>query len=220
MIITTKRHPLRYGVDIFATVLGWVVFFIIFVSGILTLLRGETSGPDVPFLPSSLVASLGTVGGYILLMVCFSILLIIWAKYNQRRFAGVDRRKPPAPVDLAQLCTSFGVSQNQLGAVQTARFIVVAHDGAGEISTIRAIDEALKTRALKRARLPQSAVQRQSVAPVAAASLKHAKTDDKSAYTVPRNWFFLDPKSPIIYVAGTSWADQRDAYGVSKIIPA
>jgi len=209
MIITTKRRPLHHFFDILLTALGWAVFIIIFGGGILALLRDDARGPDVLFLPSKLVDSIGTVAGYMLLMLIFTVCLIVWAKYNQHRFAGVDRRKPPAPLVAAQLCASFGVSEKQYGDMQIARFLVVAHDNAGEIRSVRAVDEKLKLRANKRASFLKNVTEETATAQsdIVDAALPAAQAKKQS-----NRWFFLDPKVPVRYSSDYSWAEQRGSY--------
>jgi len=207
MIITTKRRPLRYFFDVALTAGGWISFFIMFGAGIVALLRDETRGPDALFLPSKLTDSISTVAGYVVLMLCFTLFLIIWARYNQFRFAGVDRRKPPAPLSAAQLQTSFGVSEKQLDDMQSARFIVVAHDDDGAIRAIRTVDEALKMRALRRVHLdvPSPEV-------VAEPAQPPVKGSGNVVPPLAQKWSFLDPKYSVGYVSGTTWACQNNAY--------
>jgi len=203
MIISTRRRRPQHYFDIVLTVFGWAAFIIMFGAGTLALLRDEVRGPGALLLPSSLADSISTVTGYVLLMLGFTVLLIIWAKYNQHRFAGVDRRKPPAALVAAQLRASFGVSEKQFDDMQTARFIVMAHDDDGAIRAIHTIDETLKLRANQRGVLPQQETGTSTI-------------DVQSSNTV--HWFFLDPLSSIRYMPGHSWADQRYAYERSQFV--
>jgi|GEM_PF-875399 len=200
MIISTKRRPFRHFFDIVLTAAGWLFFFSLFGAGILALLRDEKRGPDVILLPSQLTDSISTVAGYVLLMLAFTVFLILWAKYNQKRFSGIDRRKPPSPLVADQLRSSFGISDKQLQDMQTSRFIVMAHHDDGKIRTIRAVDEELKMRANQRAQLPV-----QSMDP-------DQEKEPLKKLTKQPHWFFLDPKLSIHYHPNHSWLDQARPY--------
>jgi len=145
MIIKTKRRFIQHFFDIVLTAFAWFIFILFFGGGILALLRDEIRGSNPIFIPSQLSQSFSSLTGYILLMLGFATFLILWAKYNQYRFAGVDRRKSAAPLEAAQLQSSFGVSQQQLTNMQTSRFIVMKHEEDGRISDIHCLDEELKT---------------------------------------------------------------------------
>jgi len=212
MIITTKRRPLQHFFDIVLTALGWIAFVIMFGAGILALLRDEVRGPDALFLPSSLADSISTVAGYVLLMLGFTVFLIVWAKYNQHRFAGVDRRKPPAPLEAVQLCASFGVSEKQFDDMQAARFIAVAHDDDGAIVAVRTVDEELKLRANRRGELPAQ------VTVISTPEVEASETVDVKLKQPSRQWFFLDPQSSIRYMSGHSWANQLHAYKRTQLV--
>jgi len=167
MIIATKRSRFRYFFDILLTTLGWVVFFFLFASGILAVLRGERNdGPEVPLVPPLLLPSVSTVLGYGVVMVLFAALLIGWAKYNQRRFAGVDRRRPPPPLSQMQLCDSFGISHAQLDHTQEAQVMIVHHDDDGIIRSIEVVDENTTSLSKPPATKPRSLNMTASISPI------------------------------------------------------
>jgi len=211
MIIKTKRTRFRFIFDVLLTILGWAIFVDIFAFGILAMWRDEIGGPDVLFLPSALSANMMSVVGYIVLMGCFSIWLIIWAKYNQHRFAGVDRRKPPAPLVASQLLASFGVSEDQLGLMQTSRSLVVTHKQDGSIQTIEQfLDQVCSGFRIK------NCGEKQTVETQVSDSIESDSALAQADEEKPRQKTLLSPAQFVVhYVPDTSWARQYNAYNAS-----
>jgi len=91
-------------------------------------------------LPAQLLDSVTTILGYLLSLVVSAAILIGWAKYNQYRFAGKDRRKPPLPLTAERLCTSFAVSAVRLKQAQHAQAMVIDHDEEGAVVDLGVLD--------------------------------------------------------------------------------
>jgi len=142
MIITTQRTRAGYFLDVLLTALGWLIFFLLFIVGIVAIIRAEMQGPDAPFLPPLLLSSIHTLLSYMVIVVAFAIILMLWAKYNQYRSAGKNRRKPPSPLTRERLCASFSVSDRQIDEMQGERVLRVEHAGDGAILAIQPLDVA------------------------------------------------------------------------------
>ncbi|MFJ4292659.1 poly-beta-1,6-N-acetyl-D-glucosamine biosynthesis protein PgaD [Cupriavidus sp. NPDC089707] len=136
MIIRTRRAPLRWAFDAVLTALAWIGFFYLFASGIRDILLEASSGPDVPFW-SALMPTMGTLSVYVLVGVFNGVVLLLWALYNQFRFAGMDRRKPLPPLGDDELVASFGLPGQRVEALQQAKAAVIDHDHDGGIAGVR-----------------------------------------------------------------------------------
>jgi len=198
MIIVTKPHHPRYLLAVLLTILGWIAFFFLFGSGIVDILIGEVRGPDAPWLPPLLLASMNTVIGYVVFVLAGTLLLFIWAKYNQIRFIGKDRRKFLAPLSREEFRARFGLSDSQLDAMRHVRVITIHHEDDGSIRTIE-ITHADTTAQNMRAenRVTQN--------PSANNMIPEAIRRD--------NWPFLHLQSSAEYMPDDLWALQYDFYG-------
>jgi len=128
MIITTRRSSARYLLDVVLTALGWIFFIYLFAAGIFAILSGEMQGPQAPLVPPELLSSAQTVINYAVIALINANVLVGWAVYNQFRFAGKDRRKPPKPLTEKQLQKSFSLSPVLFSEVQNAGVMVVYHE--------------------------------------------------------------------------------------------
>jgi len=137
MVIIKSRSRLQYGVDVLLTTLGWAAFVYLFTAGTFAMLteRGSTT----TWLPTQLLPTLATLRDYTALTLAGALLLLVWAKYNQHRFRGKERRKAAALLSEAKLLASFNVSATQLSVLQQARGSVIRHDEHGNISGVDAV---------------------------------------------------------------------------------
>ncbi|MCB1742470.1 MAG: poly-beta-1,6-N-acetyl-D-glucosamine biosynthesis protein PgaD [Gammaproteobacteria bacterium] len=72
---------------------------------------------------------------YLLVIVCLSGALIVWARINQHRFSGVERRQPPEAVGEADLASDFEVPLAMVRLWHRDRRVVLHFDGHGRIVT-------------------------------------------------------------------------------------
>lgn len=135
MIITTQRSRAGYLFDLVLTAFGWFAFVYLFGAGILAILRDAATGPALSPWPA-FVPTLRTLSGYALLALANTAVLVAWAVYNHRRFAGKDRRKPIEPLSDRRLTASFALTPAQLSHLRSARSAVIHHGADGEISGI------------------------------------------------------------------------------------
>jgi len=198
MIITTKPHHPRYLLAVLLTILGWIAFFFLFGSGIVDILIGEVRGPDAPWLPPLLLASMNTIIGYVVFVLAGTLLLFIWAKYNQIRFIGKDRRKFIAPLSREEFRARFGLSDSQLDAMRHARVITIHHEDDGTIRTI----DIMHTDATAQNTVAEHMVpQKQPVQNMIPEAIRRD------------NWPFLHLQSSAKYIPSGLWASQYDFYG-------
>ncbi len=135
MIIRTTRSRLGRLLDAFLTILAWLGFSYLCAAGIRAVLQETGAGPGVPFW-SALLPTMGTLTLYILVGLFNGIVLLVWALYNQYRFAGLDRRKPVAALGGEELARSFGLCEQRLAALHQAKVAVVGHENDGTIAAL------------------------------------------------------------------------------------
>ncbi|WP_313379659.1 poly-beta-1,6-N-acetyl-D-glucosamine biosynthesis protein PgaD [Achromobacter insolitus] len=135
MIITTQRSRAGYLFDLVLTAIGWFAFVYLFGSGILAILRAAAGGPDVSLWPVFL-PTVNTLWGYAVLALVNAGVLVAWAIYNHRKFAGKDRRKPIKPLSDRRLAASFAITPAQLTQLRSARTCIIHHGAAGDITGI------------------------------------------------------------------------------------
>jgi len=128
MIITTRRSSVRYLLDIVLTALGWIFFIYLFAAGIFAILSGEVQGIKVTLVPVEFISAAQTVINYAVIALINANVLVGWAVYNQFRFSGKDRRKPPKPLTEKQLQNSFSVSPSIFHEIQNAAVMVIYHE--------------------------------------------------------------------------------------------
>lgn len=135
MIITTSRSRVGLVLDVLLTVVGWAGFLYLFSAGVMAILRGAAHGPQAPWLLPFL-PTLGTLSTYAFIAAFNAAILIAWAIYNHRRFAGLDRRKPIAPVGSSQLARTFSLATEQVRALAAAKTATIRHDSQGGIVSL------------------------------------------------------------------------------------
>lgn len=135
MIIYTPRSRVGYLFDVVLTLIAWAAFFYLLAGGILAILEGRLQGPDMP-LWGAFLPTIGTLSSYLLVATINAAILVGWAVYNHWRFGGVDRRKSPPPVRIAQLAHSFMLVPNTIREACAAKIMVIYHDEAGRITSI------------------------------------------------------------------------------------
>lgn len=132
MIIRTPRSLLHLLIDSVLTALAWFAFLYLFVNGIAPIVKGERKSAEISAL-AHLLPSLGTLLVYLLVAACVALVLYAWAKYNAKRFGGLDRRAAPPPLSHADLAASFDISIAQLEQLRRSYISVIHHAPDGHI---------------------------------------------------------------------------------------
>lgn len=77
-----------------------------------------------------------TLESYIHIILINSTLLISWALYNQLRFRGKDRRKPPRIIGPEDLAILYNITTEDVTAWQNTRIMIMHHDTTGTIEKV------------------------------------------------------------------------------------
>lgn len=141
MIINTSRSRAGLLFDAFLTLIGWMAFLYLFGTGILAILRGAADGPQASLVPTFL-PTLGTLSTYAVIALVNAGILVGWAVYNQRRFAGLDRRKPIESAGITQIARSFSVTVSEVSRLRAAKAVTVHHDAGGGLNAFFLQDDA------------------------------------------------------------------------------
>lgn len=124
-LIFTERNVLPRLVDSLLTLMAWTGFIWLIYHGVVSGLHMQSK---VGALPFSL--TFDTVSLYLLLVLFNSLFLILWAKYNQRRFR-IERRTRRQALTDGQLAIHFGFTPDILEQLSQSQIVVVNynHDG-------------------------------------------------------------------------------------------
>jgi biofilm PGA synthesis protein PgaD len=79
---------------------------------------------------------LHTLGFYVIIILANGAILITWALYNQFRFRGMDRRKNPKPVSVADLAGLYGLPAEDIANWQSSRILVMDHNPDGTLTRV------------------------------------------------------------------------------------
>ncbi len=80
--------------------------------------------------PSTLVV---TGGIYLGIIIALGSALVVWSRYNLKRFGGDDRRRTPERVREQELRDWFNVSPRDMGVLRSGRSLMVHHDDEGGV---------------------------------------------------------------------------------------
>lgn len=133
MIIRTRQHPLARLLDILATVLAWGMFAWLIFDGVRTTRPAErTSTLEIDSLFGATANSLML---YLLLSLIITLILLGWAKYNQKRAGRFERRQRIPNIEDSKLCQSFGVGPSLLPLLQNEQIMTIFNDDYGDIDS-------------------------------------------------------------------------------------
>jgi biofilm PGA synthesis protein PgaD len=117
------------------TAVAWVVYLYLVRDGAAAALGVAVAvGMLEPYSPPDEICAVAqTLGRYALVAAVNAALLIAWARYNQLRFRGRERRKAPAPVTLKALSERYVRPVSDLAEWQQARVLTLHHDETGQL---------------------------------------------------------------------------------------
>lgn len=131
-LIYTERRRLPRLLDTLLTLLIWIGFLWLIYQGLISVLQVR---PDAG--PRPLNLSISTITMYVLIALFNSLLLILWAQYNQHRFA-VERRTRRDELSDEKLAGYFGMTADMLLQMKDTQVIVVSHDVDGSLTGVHA----------------------------------------------------------------------------------
>ncbi|MFT0140419.1 poly-beta-1,6-N-acetyl-D-glucosamine biosynthesis protein PgaD [Alcanivoracaceae bacterium MT1] len=127
-LIFTERRLLPRLIDVVLTLIAWVGFGYLIYQGVVTAL---TENPNIG--PRPIFSTLNTVSLYLVIALVNACLLIIWAKYNQFRFSGEERRSRAQDLTLEDLAENFQLSSELAQELASGCWMRIHHDDHGTI---------------------------------------------------------------------------------------
>ena len=132
-IIRTRQRPFLVVIDVFLTVLAWVGLLYLLVRGLWPLIDTH----DGPRIDASFFDALGTLQIYLWVALLNAMILITWARYQQRKSKSFAQRRLPAPVvDDQGLSKSFKLSGDRLAKLRTPGSMTIHNDHDGDVSHV------------------------------------------------------------------------------------
>ncbi|UWF49550.1 poly-beta-1,6-N-acetyl-D-glucosamine biosynthesis protein PgaD [Pseudomonas sp. N3-W] len=132
-IIRTRQRPFLIVVDVFFTVLAWIGLLYLLVRGLWPLLDSH----DGPRIDGTFFDALGTLQIYLWVALFNAVVLISWARYQQRKSRSFAQRRLPAPVaDDEGLSKSFKLTGDRLERLRTPGSMIIHNNQDGDISHV------------------------------------------------------------------------------------
>ncbi|KNH44124.1 poly-beta-1,6-N-acetyl-D-glucosamine biosynthesis protein PgaD [Pseudomonas lini] len=132
-IIRTRQRPFLVVIDVFLTVLAWVGLLYLLARGLWPLIDTH----DGPRIDASFFDALGTLQIYLWVALLNAVILITWARYQQRKSKSFAQRRLPAPVvDDQGLSKSFKLTGDRLAKLRTPGSMTIHNDQDGDVSHV------------------------------------------------------------------------------------
>ncbi|UHC84326.1 poly-beta-1,6-N-acetyl-D-glucosamine biosynthesis protein PgaD [Pseudomonas sp. NIBR-H-19] len=133
-IIRTRQRPILVVIDVILTVVTWVGLLLLLMRGLWPLIETHAGAPRID---SSAFDALGTLQIYLWIAVVNAVILIAWARYQQRKSRSFAQRRLPSPViDDAGLSKSFKLCDDRLQKLRTPGVMTIHNDQEGDISHV------------------------------------------------------------------------------------
>jgi biofilm PGA synthesis protein PgaD len=133
-IIRTRQRPFLVVIDVILTVLAWVGLLYLLVRGLWPLIETHAGGPRID---NSAFEALGTLQVYLWVALVNAIILISWARYQQRKSRSFAQRRLAAPVvDDDGLSKSFKLCDDRLQKLRSPGVITIHNNQDGDVSHV------------------------------------------------------------------------------------
>ena len=134
-LVRTRQSTVMWLIDVLLTLLAW--------AGLIWLLaRGMTSMLDThggPRFQAPIFAAINTLQIYLWVAVFNALILISWARYQQRRGRQFARRRAEAKVLTDKtLSESFSLTEGELEQLRRPGVLVIHNDEDGHVSEVKA----------------------------------------------------------------------------------
>ena len=124
-LIVTEQRLLPRLIDSVLTLMAWAGFIWLIYHGVRSIWYSQLQGDLLP-----LELTFDTVMFYALIALVNSLLLVLWAKYNQIRFS-VERRTRRDELSDEQLAAHFGLQPAVLEQLKHSKIAVVSYNDDG-----------------------------------------------------------------------------------------
>ena len=132
-IIRTRQRPFLVVIDVFFTVLAWIGLLYLLAQGLWSLIDTH----DGPRINASFFDALGTLQIYLWVALLNAVILISWARYQQRKSKRFAQRRLPAPVvDDQGLSKSFKLTGDRLEKLRKPGSMTIHNNQDGDVSHV------------------------------------------------------------------------------------
>lgn len=152
LLIRTQQHMLPRVVDALLTLVAWLGMVYLVVQGVAEVIANGQQGPR-PSLGTEFLLTLDTLLIYLLVGIAIGVVLLAWAKYNERRADWYQRRTRMPDVCEEGLSERFQVSLPVLDCLQNQQVLILHNHEDGTLAAIEFPGTALKLPALASAAL-------------------------------------------------------------------
>ncbi len=134
ILIKTDQHWFFKAIDIILTILAWLGFSYLFITGFIAVLQNK-SASEFGMNFNLLWATIDTLFIYLLVGILNAAILYAWAIYNKKR-RSIERRGIIPPIEDDELEESFQLKPGHLAALRNGKVITVSNDEDGLISDV------------------------------------------------------------------------------------
>ncbi|MCF4995405.1 poly-beta-1,6-N-acetyl-D-glucosamine biosynthesis protein PgaD [Pseudomonas syringae] len=132
-IIRTRQRPFLVVIDAFVTVVAWVGLLYLLISGLWPLIETR----DGPRVDNPAFDAMGTLNIYMWVALINALVLISWARYQQRKSRSFAQRRLPAPVaDDQRLSQSFKLCDDRFQKLRSLGVMTIHNDQEGDVSRV------------------------------------------------------------------------------------
>ncbi|MFC6298910.1 poly-beta-1,6-N-acetyl-D-glucosamine biosynthesis protein PgaD [Pseudomonas sp. CCM 7893] len=134
-LIRTPQRPVMQAIDILLTLMAWAGLITLLVRGLVPMLDSH-GGPRID---APIFAALDTLQIYLWIAAFNAVLLISWARYQQRRGKRFAQRRSAAKVLSDKgLSESFSLAEGDLEQLRRPGVLVIHNDHEGGVEAVKA----------------------------------------------------------------------------------
>lgn len=132
-LVRTRQRSVMWVIDVLLTLIAWAGLIWLLARGINSIL--QTHGG--PRLEAPIFAALNTLQIYLWIAVFNAIILISWARYQQRRGRQFAQRRAEAKALSDQhLSESFSLAEGDLEQLRRPGVLVIHNDDEGGVAQV------------------------------------------------------------------------------------
>jgi len=133
-LVRTRQHPVMWVIDVLLTLLAWAGLIWLLARGITSML--ETHGG--PRIEAPIFAALNTLQIYLWIALFNAVILISWARYQQRKGRKFAQRRAEAnALSDRSLSESFKLGEGDLEQLRRPGVLVIHNDEDGGVEEVK-----------------------------------------------------------------------------------
>lgn len=133
-LVRTRQHPVMWGIDVLLTLLAWAGLIWLLMRGITSMLDSHGG----PRLEAPIFAALNTLQIYLWIALFNAVILISWARYQQRKGRKFAQRRAEANgLSDKHLSESFKLEEGTLEQLRRPGVLVIHNDEHGGVEDVK-----------------------------------------------------------------------------------